>query len=179
MKDELDFFIFHPSSFIPHPSSFGENLISIREFTLADYDTVYTLWQNAGDGLGIGRSDTREEIAKKLQRDPDLFLVAEDETSEVLGDFGSLGRKIIGTVIGGYDGRRGMIYHLAVDRAYRARGIGKLLMDEVERRLQAKGCLKAYLLVKRGNEEVVKFYRHLGWETMEITIMGKTMPSAH
>jgi ribosomal protein S18 acetylase RimI-like enzyme len=52
--------------------------------------------------------------------------------------------------MGGYDGRRGMIYHLAVDHAYRARGIGKLLMDEVERRLQAKGCRKAYLLVKRG-----------------------------
>ena len=150
--------------------------ITLREFTLTDYDTVHALWQNAGDGLRIGRSDTREEIAKKLRRDPDLFLVAEDETSEVLGDFGSLGsRRIIGTVIGGYDGRRGLIYHLAVDRAYRQRGIGKMLMDELERRMIAKGCLKAYLLVKRGNEDVVDFYRHRGWETMEITIMGKTM----
>lgn len=137
--------------------------ISIREFTLDDYDTVYALWQNAGDGLGVGPSDTRDEIVKKLQRDPDLFLVAED------------GGKIIGTVIGGYDGRRGMIYHLAVDQAYRQRGIGKMLMDEVERRMKAKGCLKAYLLVKRGNEDVVEFYRHLGWETMEITIMGKVL----
>jgi ribosomal protein S18 acetylase RimI-like enzyme len=137
--------------------------ISIREFTLEDYDTVYALWQNAGDGLGVGPSDTRDEIVKKLQRDPDLFLVAED------------GGKIIGTVIGGYDGRRGMIHHLAVDQAYRQRGIGKMLMDEVERRMKAKGCLKAYLLVKRGNEDVVEFYRHLAWETMEITIMGKVL----
>lgn len=138
-------------------------MIRIREFTLDDYDTVYALWQNAGDGLGIGRSDTREEIAKKLQRDPDLFLVAEDD------------EKIVGTVIGGYDGRRGLIYHLAVDRAYRGRGIGTLLMDEVERRLRAKGCLRAYLLIKRGNEEVVEFYRQRGWETMEITLMGKNL----
>jgi ribosomal protein S18 acetylase RimI-like enzyme len=137
--------------------------ISIREFTLNDYDTVYALWQNAGDGLGVGRSDTRDEIAKKFQHDPDLFLVAEDDG------------KTIGTVIGGYDGRRGFIYHLAVDQAYRQRGIGKMLMDEVERRMKAKGCLKAYLLVKRGNEDVVEFYRHLGWETMEITIMGKVL----
>ena len=64
--------------------------ISIRNFTLDDYDAVYALWQNAGDGLGVGRSDTRDEIAKKFQHDPDLFLVAEDETSEVFGDFGSL-----------------------------------------------------------------------------------------
>jgi len=143
--------------------------ISIREFTLNDYDTVYALWQNAGDGLGIGRSDTRDEISKKLQRDPDLFLVAEDDCHPE----GS--RRIIGTVIGGYDGRRGMIYHLAVDHAYRKRGIGKVLMDELERRMIAKGCLKAYLLVKRGNEDVVEFYLHQGWETMDITIMGKVL----
>jgi ribosomal protein S18 acetylase RimI-like enzyme len=170
------------SSFIPHPSSFGENLITVREFTLTDYDTVYALWRHAGDGLGIGRSDTRGEIAKKLQRDPDLFLVAEEvvhsersDARSAVEEYHERSRRIIGTVIGGYDGRRGMIYHLAVDHAYRRRGIGKMLMDELERRLQAKGCVKAYLLVKRGNEDVVKFYQHRGWETMEITIMGKTI----
>jgi ribosomal protein S18 acetylase RimI-like enzyme len=137
-------------------------MIRLREFTLEDYDAVLALWQNAGDGLGIGRSDTRAEIAKKLQRDPDLFLVAEDDGT------------IIGTVIGGYDGRRGLIYHLAVARAYRERGIGTLLMNEVERRLRAKGCLRAYLLVKRGNEQVVEFYRQRGWETMDVTLMAKS-----
>jgi ribosomal protein S18 acetylase RimI-like enzyme len=137
-------------------------MLRLREFTLEDYDTVLALWQNAGEGLGIGRSDTRDEIAKKLQRDPDLFLVAEDDG------------KIIGTVIGGYDGRRGLIYHLAVARAYRERGIGTMLMNEVERRLRAKGCLRAYLLVKRGNEQVVEFYRQRGWETMDVTLMAKS-----
>jgi ribosomal protein S18 acetylase RimI-like enzyme len=150
-----------------HPSM--SKMILIREFTLNDYDTVFALWQNAGDGLGIGRSDTRDEIAKKLQRDPDLFLVAEDDCHP------ERSQRILGTVIGGYDGRRGLIYHLAVDHAYRQRGIGKMLMDEVERRMIAKGCLKAYLLVKRGNEDVVEFYRHRGWEAMDITIMGKVL----
>ena len=138
-------------------------MIRLREFTLNDYDTVYALWQNAGDGLGIGRSDTRDEIAKKFQRDPDLFLVAEDSG------------KIIGTVIGGYDGRRGLIYHLAVDHAYRQRGIGKMLMDELERRMIAKGCLKAYLLVTEGGKDVIEFYRKMGWEVMPVTIMGRVL----
>lgn len=144
-------------------------MIRLREFTLDDYDTVYALWQNAGDGLGIGRSDTREEIAKKLQRDPDLFLVVEDDAHP------EQGRRIVGTVIGGFDGRRGLVYHLAVAHAYRGRGIGTLLMEEVERRLRAKGCLRAYLLVKRGNEEAVEFYQQRGWETMEVALMGKTL----
>jgi ribosomal protein S18 acetylase RimI-like enzyme len=141
-------------------------MITIREFRIEDYDTVFALWQNSGPGVGISRSDTREEIAKKLQRDPDLFLVAGD------------GDKIIGTVIGGYDGRRGIIYHLAVDQAYRGNGIGKLLMAEVEKRLAAKGCLKAYLLVTRENLDVIEFYRALDWETMDVTLMGKSFDLA-
>ncbi len=140
--------------------------VRLREFTLDDYDAVYALWQNAGAGIGIGRSDTREEIAKKLRRDPDLFLVATD------------GGKIVGTVIGGYDGRRGLVYHLAVEHAYRGRGFGKLLMREIERRLRAKGCLKCYLLVAEGGKAVIEFYRQIGWEVMPVTLMGKTLEGA-
>ena len=136
--------------------------ILLREFTMDDYNIVYKLWENSGPGVGISRSDTRDEIAKKLLRDPDLFLVAEDDG------------KIIGTVIGGYDGRRGIVYHLAVDPAYRGNGIGKVLMAEVEKRLAAKGCLKSYLLVLRDNPNVIDFYRELGWEEMDVTLMGKT-----
>lgn len=138
-------------------------MISIREFTLDDYDIVYKLWENSKPGIGLGRSDTREEIAKKLQHDPDLFLVAE------------AGKQIVGTVIGGYDGRRGIIYHLAVEQTYRRNGIGKMLMAEIEKRLADKGCLKSYLLVTRENPDVIKFYQRLGWETMDVTLMGKTL----
>ena len=37
------------------------------------------LWSTAGPGIQLGRSDEPEEIRKKLARDPDLFLVAEDK----------------------------------------------------------------------------------------------------
>ncbi len=138
-------------------------MVSLRGFTLEDYDVVSSLWARAGDGLGIGRSDARDEIAKKLERDPDLFLLAED------------GGVVVGTVIGGYDGRRGLIYHLAVEQAYRRQGVGQMLMEEVEQRLRAKGCVKAYLLVKRGNEGVVHFYERRGWGEMEVTLRGKPL----
>ncbi len=148
-------------------------MIRLRQFALADYDAAYALWQNAGSGIGLGRSDTREEIAKKLERDPDLFLVAEDD-SHPERSRPERSRRIIGTVIGGFDGRRGLIYHLAVEQTWRERGIGKLLMDEVERRLKSKGCLRAYLLVKDDAAEVVEFYRHLGWDTFPVKILGKS-----
>jgi len=138
-------------------------MISIREFTIDDYDAAYALWLDSAPGVGVGRSDARCEIEKKLQRDPDLFLVAVDDG------------KLIGTVFGGFDGRRGIVYHLAVARTHRGNGFGKMLMAQVEKRLAAKGCLKSYLLVTRENTNVMDFYRDLGWDVMDITIMGKNL----
>jgi hypothetical protein len=64
-------------------------MIDIREFTFPDdYEEVVALWKNAGAGIQLRRSDTPEEILKKLQHDPDLFLLA------------SVDQKIVGTVIG-------------------------------------------------------------------------------
>ncbi len=135
---------------------------TLREFHFPDdYEAVIDLWSHAGPGIHIRRSDSAEEIQKKLQRDPDLFLVAEINGS------------LIGTVLGGFDGRRGMIYHLAVEQRHRRSGIGANLMEEVENRLRAKGCIRSYLLVAPGNEDVIPFYEKRGWETMPLHIMAK------
>lgn len=135
----------------------------IRQFNLErDYDAVYDLWSRSGPGVRLSRiSDRREEIAKKLLRDPDLFLVAEADG------------RIVGAVLGGYDGRRGMVYHLAVDEAYRGQGIGLALMCELEARLAAKGCVKYYLLVSEENTGARAFYERFGFEEMPFLIMGK------
>lgn len=129
-----------------------------------DYNQVFELWQAIEKGVHVGRSDTLVEVGKKLERDPDLFLVAE-----------SAGR-IIGSVIGGFDGRRGIIYHLAVASTFRGQGVGTRLMDEIEFRLRAKGCLKCYLLVTVDNAEVEDYYLHRGWQQMDqVHIFGKEL----
>jgi len=140
-----------------------KNGVAIREFNFpADYAEVFQIWSDAGPGLRIGRSDSLDEIAKKIQRDPDLFLVAE------------LDGKIIGAVLGGFDGRRGMVYHLAVAEDYRDQGIGASLMKTLEDRLRAKGCLKAYLLVLKDNA-AMRFYEEHGWKHMDLYIYGKEL----
>lgn len=136
---------------------------TIRVFCFPDdYNAAVELWSGIEKGVRIGRSDTPEEIQKKLSRDPDLFLVAE------------LDGRIIGTVMGGYDGRRGLIYHLAVSQDQRGQGLGSRLMEEVESRLRARGCLKCYLIVLDDNPEAMKFYENLGWyEMKEDRLFGK------
>lgn len=140
--------------------------VKIREFYFPDdYAHTLKLWESIETGINVGRSDTPEEIQKKLKRDPDLFLVAE------------LNEEIIGTVIGGYDGRRGIIYHLAVQKNVREQGVGAMLMNEVEKRLQAKGCLKCYLLVLADNAHAIKFYENRDWyEMKEVRVFGKELP---
>jgi ribosomal protein S18 acetylase RimI-like enzyme len=139
--------------------------VNIREFHFPDdYSRTLKLWESIEVGVHVGRSDTIEEIQKKLKRDPDLFLVAE------------LNKEIVGSIIGGYDGRRGMIYHLAVHETIRKQGVGALLLNEVEKRLQAKGCVKCYLLVLAKNEQAVHFYENRSWKEMkEVRIFGKEL----
>jgi ribosomal protein S18 acetylase RimI-like enzyme len=139
--------------------------IQIREFRFPDdYEQVYKLWESIEKGVHVGRSDGPDEIKKKITRDPDLFLVAESDG------------RIIGSVIGGFDGRRGLIYHLAVSTPFRGKGIGSCLMDEVESRLRAKGCLKCYLLVTEDNIEVADYYQRRGWHPMEaVHLYGKEL----
>ena len=140
-------------------------MVRIREFDISqDYEEVRNLWKGAGAGIQLRRSDDRDEILKKLQRDPDLFLVAASD------------EKIIGSVIGGFDGRRGLIYHLAVEQGYREQGIGSQLMDEVENRLRLKGCIKSYLLVTRENESAMRLYEKRGWQPMDsVLVYGKDL----
>lgn len=134
---------------------------SLREFALADYDAVAAVWEQAG--LRQRPSDALPEVAKKLERDPDLFLVAQCDG------------QIIGAVMGAWDGRRGWVHHLAVHPHWQRRGVGSALVSELERRLQSKGCLKLNLLVYHDNRQVVEFYQKLGYRVEPTIEMGKEL----
>ncbi len=142
----------------------GSALALIRVFEYPqDFAAVRELWEHAGPGIQLRRSNSPEEILKKVQRDPDLFLVAE------------LDGKIVGTVLGGFDGRRGMMYHLAVAEAFRQCGIGAALMADLESRLRCKGCIRYYLLVTPDNEQAIRFYEQRGWRRMDLYAYGKDL----
>ena len=83
--------------------------------------------------------------------------------------------RVVGTVMGGYDGHRGWIYSLAVDDCERHRGIGSALVDNIERALKALGCLKVNLQVVSTNSGVVEFYEKLGFSVEDRISMGKRL----
>ena len=120
------------------------------------------LW-TAVFGYDAPHNDPLVSIERKTARDPDLFLVA------------AAGSRVLGTVMGGYDGHRGWIYSLAVDANERHRGIGTALIGEMERKLRELGCLKVNLQVMPDNHGVVEFYHRLGFLVEDRLSMGKRL----
>ena len=140
----------------------AKEIMKIREFKIQDYTIVRTLWQVAG--LILRPGDELEDVKLKLQRDPDLFLVAEQFD------------EIVGSVIGGWDGRRGWIYHLAVKPEHQRKGIGMGLVREVEKRLVAKGAKKVNAQVYKWNKRSSEFFRAIGYETQpDLMMIGKQL----
>jgi ribosomal protein S18 acetylase RimI-like enzyme len=128
----------------------ARNDITIAEFSMDDYPVVHVLWQR-GD-LWMRPSDGPEATLLKLTRDPELFLVARDA-----------GGCVVGVVMGGWDGRRAYVYHLAVLPERRRQGIADALMDELEERFRRLGALKAKTQIMVDNELSRAFFGRRGY----------------
>ena len=134
----------------------------IREFRIEDYPVVRELWQAAS--LELRPGDEIDDIKLKLQRDPDLFLIAEQDN------------RIVGSVIGGWDGRRGWIYHLAVSPNYQRKKVGSGLIEELEKRLVAKGARMINAQIHKLNTKSSTFFKAIGYEERSHLIMiGKQL----
>jgi len=125
--------------------------IDTREFSITDYDAAVRIWQRV-EGIEIAEGDDGKGIAEFLARNPGLSRVAID------------GPVIVGVALCGHDGRRGHIYHLAVDPGYQGRGLGKRLLDECLDGLRRAGVQRVIILVASDNQRGSAFWKHRGWE---------------
>jgi ribosomal protein S18 acetylase RimI-like enzyme len=135
--------------------------VVVRVFASDDTEAVVALWRAAG--LTRPWNDPHLDIVRKLSVQPELFLVAAD------------GDAVVGTVMAGYDGHRGWLYYLASAPDRRGQGIGRLLVDEAERRLLAMGCPKVQLMVRPDNATARDFYAALGYEPFDTWATGKRL----
>lgn len=133
----------------------------IRQFHPADTEAVVDLWRRCR--LLRPWNDPHEDIRRKLAVDDGLFLLAEEE------------ERVVGSIMGGYDGHRGSIFYLAVDPDHRNRGLGVALLEEVERRLLERGCPKINLQVRTDNEDAIGFYLRQGFAREDLIDLGKRL----
>jgi ribosomal protein S18 acetylase RimI-like enzyme len=140
--------------------------ISTREFVIDDYDQAVALW-NMVEGVEVAEGDSKEEIRAYLLRNPGLSHVAEEDGA------------IVGAVLCGHDGRRGLIYHLAVAPAHHGKGIGKRLVQECLTHLPEVGITRALILVASDNQRGHSFWLRNGWEDVpDAMLMGIDLRTA-
>lgn len=137
--------------------------MKIRIMTIEDFNSMYLLWQEAG--LGLVDFKTEGEYATQiLKLNPSSNFVALE------------GRKIIGTIFGTFNGKRGWIYHLAVHPAFQKRGLGSLLLQKAEQALKKMGAKRALVGVDKPNLKAMKFYKKCGYTKVDGAIfLGKNL----
>ncbi|MDD6071597.1 MAG: GNAT family N-acetyltransferase [Clostridiales bacterium] len=121
----------------------------------SDYEEVHKLWLSC-QGIGLNElDDSKEGIERFLLRNPDTCFVAEKD--------GNVG----GVILAGHDGRRAYIYHLAVAKEYRGKGIGTQLVDAAMNELAFLGIQKAALVAFKENEDGNAFWEKMGFSVRE------------
>lgn len=127
-----------------------QNII-LREMRIEDYDALMELWTEAKLLYKPKGRDRRDNIERELQQPSAVFLVAEKDG------------KLVGSIFGTHDGRRGWINRLAVSPSYRQQGIAAQLIKEVEMRLDAIGIEIIACLVEDWNTVSMKVFQRLGY----------------
>ncbi len=123
---------------------------TLRNYLPSDYLAVK---KNLEEGdLFYDKTDTPEALQRKIERDPESIIVAEEEG------------EVVGNVFLVEDGWMPWIFRLAVRQDYQERGIGSLLMDEAERRLKARGYGLIGLFVNESHPDVQEWYQKRGHE---------------
>jgi ribosomal protein S18 acetylase RimI-like enzyme len=137
------------------------NMVLIRELTIGDHEEVIKLWQSAQGVCNCDKCmflDTKEQVGKYLERNPGLSFVAVENGI------------LLGTILGGHDGRTGLIYRLTVLEEFRNCGIATSLVNEVVNALKAEGITNVKAFVLHDNEGANAFWERVGFNVLERAI---------
>ncbi len=127
----------------------------IRVMTIDDYDEVYKLWLTI-HGFGIRSiDDSKEGVAKFLKRNPTTSVVAVEDGH------------VVGSILCGHDGRRGCLYHVCVDKAYRNHGLGRQMVATALKALDEEGINTVSLIAFKNNEIGNGFWKDIKWNKRE------------
>ena len=116
-----------------------------------DAPAVLQLWRDAG--IRPTPTDDEDALRVRAAREDGLFQVAESDG------------RVIGTIIGGWDGWRGNIYRLAVQPEFRRRGVARALVHSVEKEMLDHGVRRIHVLLAQPElaEHAVEFWKSMGY----------------
>lgn len=117
----------------------------VRSATQEDIPAMLQLWRQFWT-----TQPYEANLPMKIEKEPDLVLVAED------------GGKIVGSVIGGFDLWWAWIYRVAVDRECQKKGVGASLLKAIQVSFKARGIDSADLIVSPENQPMLALLKKFG-----------------
>ena len=140
--------------------------VRIRRMTSSDIPAVRHIWSEVG--FDLTQSDSSPEVTRMLKHNPEFCYILELPLAKET--------HIIGTVLGGFDGRRGWVHHLAILPEYRKKGYGKQLMTHLMQAFTKHGVVKFKLEITGDKPHLISFYLSLGWDLRsDLTTMSFTV----
>ncbi|MGB3480349.1 MAG: GNAT family N-acetyltransferase [bacterium] len=126
--------------------------IKLRDLCIDDYDNLVRLWDDAELPYKPDGRDKKENIDRELAGTTSIFLVAE------------INGKLIGSIFGTHDGRKGWINRLAVAPKYRRKGLAARLVHEVEKKLYERGIEIVACLIEDWNKSSLAAFQRMGYK---------------
>jgi N-acetylglutamate synthase-like GNAT family acetyltransferase len=130
--------------------------VDIREAVRGDAAAVAGLLGQLGYPTGADTAAAR--IERHAASAADTLLVAEAD-GRVIG----IAALHVSLALE-YDGDAGKLSAIVVDQASRGRGVGKALVEAVERDARARGCVVLFLTTNERRKDAHAFYRALGFD---------------
>jgi ribosomal protein S18 acetylase RimI-like enzyme len=138
--------------------------ITISPFKIESYYDVLDLWQQS-EGVGLSGADSRECIQSYLDRNQGMSFIATHTDG-----------KVIGTILGGHDGRRGYIHHLTVHKDFRRHGLASKLVSKCKQELKKAGIQKCHIFIFNDNTSGIEFWKSIGWvHRSDISVISKNI----
>ena len=129
--------------------------LKIRKYVNEDYNSLIELWKISSLPYRPKGRDSREELVRQNKLDCSIFLVAEAE------------ERLIGSLFGSHDGRKGWINRLAVHPDFQQQNIGTKLVDKVEKLFEKAGIGIFACLIEEENEVSKKVFQRLGYKVFK------------
>ena len=120
--------------------------MTFREIDIQDYEKLIPFWK---ENYFVSEMDSRERFKLFLEKNPSLGILAEDDGV------------IVGTALGSFDGRRGYLQKVVVDKKLRKKGLGQQLVKKIIAKLQTLGTIYIPINVE---QEFVHFYENCGFK---------------
>ncbi|HVO43411.1 MAG TPA: GNAT family N-acetyltransferase [Aggregatilineales bacterium] len=136
-------------------------MITIRRLGLEDYTAMCEVWKDSGVHYQPSGRESYASFARQMASGLQTAIGA------------CADGQLVGVALATHDGRKGWINRLGVRPAFQRQGIGRMLVEEVERILHEQGMTIVAALVEKWNDASLSLFQSEGYKIMDAYYLTK------